>query len=440
MQIAAAGDRALLVTMPEGTPAELRAFARQARELQAVEAVVVGYESALVIGEVLSSQLLVLSSKTKNQELRTKNHIIEVSFRDEYAPDLTIPRSELFANLPTLTVRFLGFRPGFAYLDGWPERWRMPRRPTSRNKVPRGSFAVAGAFAGFYAVESPGGWNLLGRTAAPLWDSHRNPPNLLGPGDEIEIVPTMDVVELPPLVEEVPPLPWPDVDVLSPGQFTKIVGAPDVKRLEHGLSTGGPFDPELAAATNCAVGNDDVAPLFECVLVGPKLRFRKDAAIAIDGTPRSVKAGEEIDIGRIPFRGYVAIGEGARRAPLPVGVRPPGDPKTIRVLRGPHESNFETSEWEVTPQLDRVGIRLRPLRAATTNIPADLPSIGVQFGSVQWHPDGTLVLMGPDHPVTGGYLQPVTVISSERWKLAHLAPGERVVLRVSGADSHERNP
>jgi allophanate hydrolase subunit 2 len=64
------------------------------------------------------------------------------------------------------------------------------------------------------------------------------------------------------------------------------------------------------------------------------------------------------------------------------------------------------------------------------NIPADLPSIGVQFGSVQWHPDGTLVLMGPDHPVTGGYLQPVTVISADRWKLAQLAPGERVVLRT----------
>ena len=95
-----------------------------------------------------------------------------------------------------------------------------------------------------------------------------------------------------------------------------------------------------------------------------------------------------------------------------------------------HDSPFTDSEWEVTPQLDRVGIRLRPLHGVPPDIPADLPSIGVQFGSVQWHPDGTLVLMGPDHPVTGGYLQPVTVISSERWKLAQLAPGERVSLRT----------
>ena len=424
MHIAHAGDRAILVTMPEATPAELRAFAAEARRF--AEAAVVGYESVLVIGtEVLGSQFLVLGSKTKNQELRTENHVIEVSFRAEYAPDLTIPRSEL-ASIPRLTVRFLGFRPGFAYLDGWPERWRLPRRPTSRNRVPRGSFAVAGAFAGFYAVESPGGWNLLGRTAAPLWDPHRDPPNLFAPGDEIEIVPTMDAVDVPPLAEETPPLPWDDVDVLSPGQLTKIVGAPDVRRLEHGIPTGGPFDPELAAATNRAAGNDEFAPLFECVLVGPRLRFRKDAAFAFNGEAREVKAGEEINVGRIPFRGYVAIGKepGTKNQELRT------DPKIIHVMRGPHESNFTDSDWQVTAQLDRVGIRLRPLQESAQKIPADLPSIGAQFGSVQWHPDGTLVLLGPDHPVTGGYLQPVTVVSSDRWKLAHLAPGDRVALRT----------
>ena len=49
----------------------------------------------------------------------------------------------------------------------------------------------------------------------------------------------------------------------------------------------------------------------------------------------------------------------------------------------------------------------------------------MQFGTLQWHPDGTLVAMGPDHPVTGGYLQPATVVSDDLWKLAQLAPGER---------------
>lgn len=52
----------------------------------------------------------------------------------------------------------------------------------------------------------------------------------------------------------------------------------------------------------------------------------------------------------------------------------------------------------------------------------------MQFGTLQWHPDGTLVAMGPDHPVTGGYLQPATVVWRDLWKLGQLAPGDRVRL------------
>ena len=54
----------------------------------------------------------------------------------------------------------------------------------------------------------------------------------------------------------------------------------------------------------------------------------------------------------------------------------------------------------------------------------------MQFGTLQWHPDGTLVAMGPDHPVTGGYLQPATVVSEDLWKLAQLSPGEQVRLKA----------
>jgi urea carboxylase len=97
-------------------------------------------------------------------------------------------------------------------------------------------------------------------------------------------------------------------------------------------------------------------------------------------------------------------------------------------MRGPHDAPPLPEEWEVTPQLNRVGIRLRPLRGFDMKLPADLPSLGAQFGTLQWHADGTLMALGPDHPVTGGYLQPATVISSERWKLAQLAPGDRVRL------------
>jgi allophanate hydrolase subunit 2 len=82
----------------------------------------------------------------------------------------------------------------------------------------------------------------------------------------------------------------------------------------------------------------------------------------------------------------------------------------------------------VTPNLNRVGIRLRAISRSDFAPPAELPSCGMQFGTLQWHPDGSVVAMGPDHPATGGYLQPATVVTSDLWKLAQLAPGELVRL------------
>jgi KipI family sensor histidine kinase inhibitor len=87
------------------------------------------------------------------------------------------------------TVRFCGFSPGFAYLDGLDPRLHVPRRASPRTAVPAGSVAVAGEFTGVYPQPSPGGWRLLGRTGAPLWDVTRDPPALLAPGTRVRFVP-----------------------------------------------------------------------------------------------------------------------------------------------------------------------------------------------------------------------------------------------------------
>ena len=79
-------------------------------------------------------------------------------------------------------VGFSGFAPGFAYLVGGDERLAVPRRSDPRTKVPVGSVGLAGEFSGVYPRESPGGWQLIGRTTAPLWDVDRDNPALLVPG------------------------------------------------------------------------------------------------------------------------------------------------------------------------------------------------------------------------------------------------------------------
>lgn len=79
-------------------------------------------------------------------------------------------------------VGFSGFAPGFAYLVDGDPRLRVPRRPEPRTSVPAGSVALAGDFSAVYPRQSPGGWQLIGRTGAVLWDLQRSNPALLTQG------------------------------------------------------------------------------------------------------------------------------------------------------------------------------------------------------------------------------------------------------------------
>ncbi|ODU01399.1 MAG: allophanate hydrolase [Pseudonocardia sp. SCN 72-86] len=85
-------------------------------------------------------------------------------------------------------VAFAGFSPGFAYLVDGDPRLQVPRRDEPRTRVPAGAVGLAGEFSAVYPRATPGGWQLLGRTDAPLWDIDRDPPALLAPGDRVRFV------------------------------------------------------------------------------------------------------------------------------------------------------------------------------------------------------------------------------------------------------------
>ncbi|SBT53588.1 5-oxoprolinase subunit B family protein [Micromonospora narathiwatensis] len=84
-------------------------------------------------------------------------------------------------------VAFCGFAPGFAYLTGLPAELAVPRLATPRTRVPAGSVALAGPYAGIYPTASPGGWLLVGRTDAVLFDVHADPPARLTPGTRVRL-------------------------------------------------------------------------------------------------------------------------------------------------------------------------------------------------------------------------------------------------------------
>ncbi len=85
-------------------------------------------------------------------------------------------------------VFFLGFAAGFAYLGPLPAPIATARLATPRERVPAGSVGIAGAQTGVYPFAMPGGWRLIGRTDAPMWDLRRESPSLLRPGDRVRFV------------------------------------------------------------------------------------------------------------------------------------------------------------------------------------------------------------------------------------------------------------
>ncbi len=86
-------------------------------------------------------------------------------------------------------VQMIGFSPGFPYLAGLPQELHTARRQSPRLRVPVGSVAIGGNQTGIYSLETPGGWNIIGRTPVRLFDPERDPPCLLTAGDRVRFVP-----------------------------------------------------------------------------------------------------------------------------------------------------------------------------------------------------------------------------------------------------------
>ncbi|WP_430426445.1 5-oxoprolinase subunit PxpB [Maribacter litoralis] len=86
----------------------------------------------------------------------------------------------------TYTVYGIGFLPGFMYLGGINKELELPRRANPRPKVLKGAVGIAGKQAGIYPQESPGGWNIIGNCAVPIFDASKENPCFVSVGDKIE--------------------------------------------------------------------------------------------------------------------------------------------------------------------------------------------------------------------------------------------------------------
>jgi allophanate hydrolase len=188
-----------LFSIAVDTPADAQALAQHIRRddqwleiIPGIASVVVRFDIATLDGAVARTKLaaLVAAGVEPLPEIAT---IVEIPvvYGGECGPDLdelsattNLPVEEIIAlhTSRDYPVDMVGFTPGFAFIGGLDERLRVPRRAKPRQRVPSGSIGIADGRTGIYAMASPGGWTLIGRTSYPLFDPGADDPFVLAPG------------------------------------------------------------------------------------------------------------------------------------------------------------------------------------------------------------------------------------------------------------------
>jgi KipI family sensor histidine kinase inhibitor len=292
---------------------------------------------------------------------------IPVCYGGEHGPDLELIAAKIQKSPGDVAalhagadyqVHAIGFAPGFPYLGGLPPELATPRRDTPRPRVPAGSIGIGGMQTGIYPLETPGGWNIIGRTPLRLFDVERAEPSLLRTGDQVKfrsvtsaefetlsadagssdrVGPSATATAQNPeehhsnhsreYASRAHTKRVSGVEVLRAGMFTTVQ---DLGRRGHraeGVPLSGGADIFALRVANLLVGNHEREAVLEFTLVGPELKFLHDTVIAIGGAefgklprwrPIAVRAGATVKIGpaRNGCRGYLAIAGGIDVAPV----------------------------------------------------------------------------------------------------------------------------
>lgn len=354
---------------------------------------------------------------------------------------------------PEYEVAMLGFMPGFAYLRGLDPRLVVARRAEPRTRVPAGSVAIAAEYTGIYPSASPGGWSLLGEALDHRAFDAGGARFAIGDRVRFEPVPRLARVMMQEDTKRAAAVTarGAHLDVRKAQGLAIVIDAGRVGHMHEGVPHGGPMVPEALARANAAVGNDrgaaaiEVYGAFGVVARGGSVTVADDTgearvleegqsfAVATEGRARAryvaVRGGVDVNEvlgGRgtmlaVGIGGY--RGRGLRRGDLiAIGRRVggvddhadahehgPGHDDDVEVVLGPDRDArvrdaIVGATFRVGVASDRVGMRLEgePLPAHSMHAARDRPSMPMVQGAIEVTPTG-LVVLGPDHPTTGGY-------------------------------------
>ena len=271
---------------------------------------------------------------------------IPVCYCRECGPDLAyvaqaagLSRDEVIERHvgPIYRAYMLGFLPGFAYLGRVDDLIACVRRDTPRATVPAGSVGLAGPQTGVYPCQSPGGWQLIGRTSRPLLRNDVDQPFLIGPGDAVCFRAVDHASMEQGLIDTGKPIPNLSVDrqcgqrrisnqleFLRSGMHTTIQDFGRSEGRQSGVPAAGAMDRIAATNANRRLNKPDDDPVLEITLMGPDIRFESACQIVLtgarfdsqlDGQPADlsqvteVSAGSVLHVGRATegCRGYLAV-------------------------------------------------------------------------------------------------------------------------------------
>jgi KipI family sensor histidine kinase inhibitor len=386
---------------------------------------------------------------------------------DEVARAIGRSRDEVIAlhSGAEYRVAMLGFLPGFAYLRGVPEELRLPRR-APRPRVPAGSVAIAADYTGIYPFASPGGWHLLGRAPAFVpFDTTGTGRAALAVGDVVRFTPEAASAPAIAHVEQPPPagISGPHLELTRVTGLAILVDGGRPGRMHEGIPPGGPLVSSQLALANALVGNTsgtcavEIAGSLEVTARGGAVHVADDTGNAVllaEGECFAVSTGGQTRVRYVALAGGIAApvilggrgtllgakiggplrrgdrlvpdqqlgpdqqltpdrrGTEASRLRPRLGVPPAPSPTptgstTIAMLPGPDASRIDldalaATELRISPSSDRTGTRLEGPVATLGASHAAARSTPMVLGAIELTPSG-LIVLGPDHPTTGGY-------------------------------------
>ncbi len=467
------GDEAILLEVEGGSEASL-ALARTLRAREVIPA-------ATTVGVVGPYEILPTPPAARER----RHHLVPVALDGADVESVGLLPEELGQLIEgcELRVAYLGFMPGFAYLEGLPPPLAsLGRLPSPRPRVPPGSLAVAGGYAGIYPSASPGGWHLLGHTDLLLFEQDKAPYALFQPGDLVRFRLVDELAS--PAAPTRAPLTGNALEVVEPGPLLLVEDLGRKNAGALGVPRAGAFNSCWARILNLAVGNLESDALLECA--GPvRLRARRDLLVAAGGaelfvagtnrppgTVTSVAAGQEIRTAAPRSgRSYLAVAGGiggpesfeSRSCDAVSGLSPgplrggdalplakrSGRPRLrfelpepsqakLRVIKGPDAGPLEAilADWRLEGSSDRTGLRLGgrpPIEGG-----GSVASHAVVPGAIQLPPGGSPIILGPDCGPIGGYPVLATVITADMWRLSTLLPGAGLSFAPVSVEEAER--